>query len=223
MYFRSHLRLLGSAGLLQDLRIGSFNTGSGAYLAAVTPATTIFSGMPFETHTLIDPKAKDRALDMVVKDVRIQQELPIWAIDQGHVYSLGTGVLDVLDVRYFSDPTDSLNLGEHKLTWWKYETTATGQQLRIYPALLASYQLVIDALLAVSLGAGDLATVNLLDDKQVLWGAAAHCYWQLEQKSPAQEAGQYRDRRREAAREHSKLAARFQPPSSRKIQLDEVW
>mgnify|MGYP001611606624 FL=1 len=46
LYFRHWLSLLGSAGKIQDLRVGSFNTGSGAYLGAQTLATAIFSGMP---------------------------------------------------------------------------------------------------------------------------------------------------------------------------------
>src|SRR3990172_1927509 len=63
LYHRHYLRLLGSIGLLQDLRVGTFNAGSGAFLAAITAATTIISGMPFEVHALVSPAEKDRAID----------------------------------------------------------------------------------------------------------------------------------------------------------------
>jgi hypothetical protein len=223
MYERHWLRLLGSAGKIQDTRVGSFNTGSGAFLSAITAGTTIFSGMPFEVHGLLDPAEKDRALDSVIKDLRVAQEVPIWAIPQGNVYSLGPDIYDVLSVRYFSDPTDSLNLGEHVVQWWKLEHTATGNQLRINQTLQASYQLILEALTSVSLGAGDLATVNIPSDDMVLWGATARCYWLLGRKAPAQEAGQYAQEGQRAAREYTRLAQRFQPVISRKIQLDEVY
>lgn len=223
MYSRSWLRLLGSAGFLQDVRVASFNTGSGSFFAAQTLATTIYSGMPFEVHSLISPAEKDRALDDAIARVRVRQEVPIWAIDGGHTYSVGPELLDIADVRYFSDPTASLSRDEHQLSWWKLESTGSGQELRVFPALQASQQLVIDAVLGVSLGAGDLATVNLPNDDWVLWGAAARCLWMLEQRSPGQEAGRYRERRLEAAREFTRLALRFQPRFGRPIQLAEVW
>lgn len=223
LYHRHWMRLLGSAGFIQDVRVGSFNTGSGAFLTAVTTVTAIFSGMPFEVHALISPVDKDEVIDEAIKDVRIQQEYPIWSIEDGHVYSLGSNIQDILDVRYFSTPTDSLNLGEHKLDWWKYEVTATGNQLRINPSLPASYQLILNALLEVSLGAGDLATVNLISPKPILWSAAARCLWMIEQQAPAKEAEVYAKRRQQAAREATRLYRRLQPKITRKIMLDEVW
>src|SRR3990167_10656208 len=72
MYHRHYLRLLGSAGFIQDVRVGSFNTGSGAFMGAQTLATTIFSGMPFEVAGLISPAEKDMALDAVIRDVRVR-------------------------------------------------------------------------------------------------------------------------------------------------------
>jgi hypothetical protein len=179
--------------------------------------------MPFEVHGIISPADKDRAIDAVIRDVRYRQELAIWAIDQGHIYSLGADVLDVIDVRYFSDPTDSLSRGEGHPHWFKFEQTASRNELRITPSLLPSYQLVIDAILAPSLGAGDLATVNLPSQEWAVAGAAARCYWMLEQRAPGQEAGKYKERRVEAAREYTRLSNRFQPIIARKIQLDEPY
>ncbi len=223
LYHRHWLRLLGSAGFIQDTRVGSFNTGSGAYLSAVTAATTIYSGMPFEVHALMSPSDKDRALDAVIRDVRYRQELALWAVPQGHIYSLGPDVLDVIDVRYYSDPTSSLDRGQGYPQWFKFEQTASRNELRIEPSLLPSYQLVIDAILAPSLGAGDLATVNLPSDQWALAGAAARCYWMLEQQGPGQETSKYKERRVEAAREYTRLSNRFQPIIARRIQLDEPY
>ena len=223
LYFRHWLRLLGSAGRIQDVRVGSFNTGIGAFAGAVVLATTVFSGMPYEVHGALDPAEKDAVLDAVIREVRIQEEQPLWSVKDMTIYSLGPEVLDVIDVRYYADPAGSLNRDEGRLTWFGLAKTATGQELRISEALPASYQLIYDAIVTVSLGAGDLATVNLDSDNLVIWGAAARCYWMLEQQAPGQEAGKYKERRAEAARKYSVLSARFQPKIVRKIQLDEYY
>ena len=203
--------------------MASFNTGSGAFYSPVALASTIFSGMPFEVHALLSPAEKDRQLDNVIRDVRYRQEVPIWAIDSGSVYSLGPEIMDIIDVRYLSDPTDSLSIGEHGMDWWKWEKVATGQYLRVAPALSYSQQLIIDAVLAVSLGASDLATVNLPDDGLVLWGASARCYWLLQQRAPGQEAGEYAAKGQQAATQYTRLSARFQPVIAKKIQLNTLW
>lgn len=223
MYERHWMRLIATVGDNQDLRIGSFNTGSGAFIQAVTLVSTSVSGRTVEVHSMLSPVDKDRALNSVIRDVRVLREHPIWAIDNGHVYSLGDDIYQIHDVRYLSDPSDSLNLGEHKLRWWKYEVTATGNQLRIDPSLPASYQLILKALVAVSLGAGELATVNLPSEDMILWGAAARCYWMIEQSSPGQETAIYKARRAEAAKEYTRLAMRFQPYRHQRPMLDEVW
>ncbi len=223
LYQRHWLRLLGSAGFIQDLRVGSFNCGSGAFLAAQTLATTIFSGMPFEVHAALPPDEKDRCLDAVIRDMRLRQELPIWAIAESHLYSLGPDVYYVLDVRYLTDPTDSLNTGEHAMNWWKVDKTASGNTLRVEPALLQSQQLLVDCVMGLTLGAGDLATVNLPSDEWALSGAAARCYWLLEQRAPGQNPGSYKERRAEAAREYTRQSARHQPAITIKTQLDEWW
>lgn len=223
MYQRHWLRLLGSIGVIQDVRVASFNTGSGAFYSPVALASTIFSGMPFEVHALLSPAEKDRQLDNVIRDVRYRQEVPIWAIDAGCLYSIGPEIMDIIDVRYLSDPAGSLDTGEGHMDWWKYEKTASGQQLRVTPALSYSQQLIVDAVLAVSLGASDLATVNLPDDGLVLWGASARCYWLLQQRAPGQEASEYAAKGQQAATQYTRLSARFQPMIAKKIQLDAPW
>jgi hypothetical protein len=216
LYERKWLRLLGSAGFIQDVRIGSFNTGSGAFLAAVTAATTIFSGMPFEIHTKVPPVEKDAALDAVIRDVLYREEVTIDSVDQGHIYSLGADILDIVDVRYYSDP-------ERRPQWFKHARTASGNELRIRPALTYSCQLVIDAIRTVSLGDGDLATVNLPNDDWILAGAAARCWQLLRLNAPGKETGIYKDFQAEAARIYSDLSRAYQPVITRKVQLDEVW
>jgi hypothetical protein len=222
LYQRHWLRLLGSAGVIQDLRVGSFNTGSGAYLSAQTLATTVFSGMPYELHALMPPTEMDQALTDVIADLRTYRELAIWATPESYIYSLGPDVLDVLDVRILTAPTGSLNRGEYPAGWWKTEQTATRYELRIDAALLVSQQLLIGAITSLSLGAGDLATVNLPSDEWLLSGAAARCYWLLDQRVPGQVSA-YGERRREMARRFTALSGRFQPVVSRKVQLDNIW
>jgi hypothetical protein len=222
LYYRHWLRLLGSAGVIQDLRVASFNTGSGAYLSAQTLATAIYSGMPFEVHAMLPPDEMDQAITDVISDLRTRREIALWALPEGHIYSLGPDVLDVLEARYLTDPAASLDRGEHALAWWKVEQTATRYEIRIDPSLVASQQLVLDAITSLSLGAGDLATVNLPSDEWVLAGAAARCYWLLDQQAPGQSAA-YEARRREAARRFTALSTRFQPVVTRRIRLDERW
>jgi hypothetical protein len=219
MYYRAYMRMLGSAGQIQDLRVGSFNTGSGAFFAAVTLATTIYSGMPFEVHSLLSPAEKDRAIDGAIQGLRVRQEVPIWGTDSLMVYSLGQEILDVLDVRYFSDPLGSLSQGEGMIRNWRYVTTATGQEIRLQSAIGASQQLILDAILTPTLGAGDLATLNLLDDEVVLWGAAARCYYLMEADAPGQETAKFKEKRQEAAFQYSKL--NVGPFVTRKIQMGQ--
>jgi hypothetical protein len=179
--------------------------------------------MPFEVISLLSPVEMDRAIDRCIQDVRKLEELPLWSIDQKHEYSIGPEVIDVSDAYYFSDPTHSLDKGQRGLNWFGIVKTATGQELRIEPSLPASYQIIMKAVLEATLGAGDLATVNLPSDEPVLWGATSRCYWLVEQRSPGQEAIRYKELRREAAHAYTTLAQRFTPKITRRIQLDQPW
>jgi hypothetical protein len=134
------------------------------------------------------------------------------------------GDYDILDVRYLADPTNSLNPDERQIPWFRVDATASeGKELRIAPALRASQKLILDTIQAVRLGEHDLAAVDMPSADLVLAGAAARCLWLLEQQSPGQEAARYRERRLEAARQYTKLAARFMPAVTRRIMLDEPW
>ncbi len=224
IYYRHYLRLLGSAGFIQDMRVGSFNTGSGAFVGAQTLATTIFSGMPYEVHRLVSPSDKDAALDAVISGVRELQERYYWSIDGMHIYSMNPTVdIDIVAARYYSNPNGSLDKGEGQFAWWKFVKTINAHELRVSPSMPASYQLVIDVIVAPSLAADDLATVNLESDDLVIWGAAARCYWMAGRGAPAQETALFDQQRREAAREYSRLSANFKPKITRKPQLDSLY
>ncbi len=221
MYQRHVVRLLTTSGYFQDARVATFNTASGAFMCLLAAATTVISGASYELHGLLPPDEKDQCLTDIVGRLRVQQELPIDSVKDAVVYSLGREVLDVQDVRLFDYPVGSRGASA-ALKWWQLATTATGQELRIYPALEVSQQLVLDAITAATLGAADTATISLPSDDWLLSGAGAMAYWLLEARAPAQETARYRERRRELASQFARLSSRFQPAVSRKIQLD-TW
>lgn len=237
IYYRHHLRLLGSAGFIQDMRVGSFNTGSGAFVGAQTLATTIFSGMPYEVHRLISPTDKDKAIDAVISGIRNREKRDLWTIENMTVYSLGPEYLDIVGVSYYADPLGSLNQDEMPVIWHRFEQVTGAQplatvvytglplvsKLHIGVALPASYHLVMDAITSISLGAGDLATVNLQSDDLVIWGAAARCYWMAGRGEPAQETAEFDRQRKEAAREYTRLSQIYKPKITRKVQLDTLY
>jgi hypothetical protein len=413
MYFRHHLRLTGIDGVIHDTRVASFGCASGDFIAGVGAPEIVPVGAVFEVHAMLSPAEKDRALDAVIRDVRVRREIPIESVDGATVYSIpgiveaenlienpsveldingftatgttgtwnvvrttafskfggwglvqqksgfgdvtadvttiydmrgrwkslgkphifsvyvpcslsqtvhlearmpattyvgdfgtasgrrlslrfispeassadpqelalvtrvfmGIGVsytdgwmceeensdrigqpsdyidgeqldciwegephaspsarmkqldsADLLDVRYLADPTNTANPGERQIPWWKVDTTASeGRELRIAPALHGSQKLIFDVLTTARLGQNDLATVDVPYDDWILAGAAAHCWWLMEQQAPGKEAGMYRERRQEAARLYSRLSQRFQGAISRRVMLDEPW
>jgi hypothetical protein len=217
--------MLGSLGVIQDVRIFTFNPSTGGFLAQQTQATTVMSGMPFEVHALMSPSEKDGVIDFVIRDLRYAQEIPLWSVPNSHIYSLGPEILDITNVRYYTDPTGSLSRSlsdaEGLVSWFGFYTTASGQELRIRPSLAASYQLILDAVLAPSLGAGDLATLHLPSEDWVLQGVAARCFWLLEQRSASTEQSKHKSYRREMANGFTALSRRFQPATTRRIQTEE--
>jgi hypothetical protein len=131
---------------------------------------------------------------------------------------------DVLDVRYLSDPSNTLHPGEKQVPWFRVDATASeGRELRIAPALRASQTLILDVLTGARLGEHDLAMVDLPSDEWILAGAAARCLWLLEQRAPGKEAGMYRERRQEAVKLFSRLSQRYQGAISRRVMLDEPY
>jgi hypothetical protein len=415
MYFRHWMRVTGPDGVIHDTRVASFNTGTGHFVMGVAAADNIEAGSVFEVHSQLSPQEKDRALDAVIRDIHVQREMQVDAVDGANVYDLpgivdainlivnpsvehtrygfagandqsqvsrqflspilgryslrvadtfptlsGYGVTydmagkwrnyqtphifsayvradiaaasiqlrahlgatvvlgetepllqddvrrlslrftsppasvsgtqhliiycyvettepvhsfvtdgwmceeesegnaigqpsdyvdgdqpecrwlgephasrsvryvrhgyDILDVRYLADPSNTLNPGERQIDWFRVDATGSEwQELRISPALRANQVLILDTLQGARLGEHDLAVVDIPSADLVLAGAAARCLWLMEQQSPGQERGVYAERRKEAAKLYTQLAARYKPAVTRRVMLDEPW
>lgn len=213
-----------------DYLIASFNAGSGAYVTSIAGVNAIPSGADFEVHHQVSPTEKDRVIDQTIRRVRYRQEVGFPSIDGARHYSLAynlvaspNALIDVLDCYYFADPSASANRDKRHFDHWEVAETATGPELRVWPALAASKQIVLDAILEPTLAAGDAATINLPDDQWILIGAAVRAYDLLAAEAGAKEVKVYKDRRTDLAREYSKLSARFQPLIERKVQFGDPW
>lgn len=215
-------------------RVGSFHTGSGAYYVQTAVfgapfAGAIASGADYERHAVISPDDKNRALDDTLQRLRIRQEVGITTVSGARYYDLDAAasphrIADVLDAYVFADPSNTGNRDRRSFsTTPAVVGTATGIELRIDSALDLSALLVVDALLELTLGSGDTATVNIPDERWVLSGAAAKCWDLLAQKAPGTNARQYEARRDDAARTFSDLSARYKPPTARKLGLSEPF
>lgn len=209
-----------------DYRVGSANVASGALVSAQAMRAAIASGADYEFASLLSAAEKDQAINDAIKRLRINQEVGVNTVDGALHYTIDGAasphyIEDVLDVYYFSDPAGSLNRGETRLAWFDVKPTPTGTELRIAPALGASQQIILDALLALTLGAGDAATINIPDERLVLWGAEAQCWDRLSKRTPGTATQQYQQFRDNAARQYSQLAAKFKPQVARRIQFDE--
>ena len=229
LYTRNWGRLFHSTNVATacDFRVATFNWASGAFVSGAVEATSVPSGAEYEMHKLLSPTDKDTALDQTIRTLRVRREIAFDSVDGLHIYSL-TGLLGgayvltdprthVLNAYVYADPTASLNRAKRSLGHWAVVETGSGTELHVSPALGASQQLAIDAILAVTLGASEVATINLPDAEWVLAGAAARSYWLIEQRAPGQEAERYRERRREAASRFTSLSARHAPAIERDL------
>lgn len=221
LYQRAVIRLLDGSSNLQDVRVASFNTGSGAFLTLMVGATTIASGTAYEIHTLLSPSEKDQALTYVSERLRTGEEYPINAIDGLSVYTVDPFVRDIQNVRIAAYPVESHNMRD--VAWWKLSVASFGNQyLEIRPAPVASERIVVDAIVNRGLETDEQDTIYLPNEDWLLSGAAAHCYWLLERRAPAQNVKPFQDARRELALRFQRLSRRYQPHVERKIQLD-TW
>ncbi len=218
MYARAWGKVIGH----EQVRIATWNTGSGAWFSFQGTGTSggIASGAEYEIHSLCSPDDKDVALNSTLEQVRIMREFPMWTIKDARQYVLSSNILDVFDAYYFHDPTSSLNREHLRLAHWKMRETMSGNELRIAPALDASQQIMMTALLSVTLGAADVATVDIPDEDWILAGAAARAFNILGAHAPGQEVKAYQERRADAARQFSRLSSRFRPSYNRKVELD---
>jgi hypothetical protein len=217
----------GPAG---EIRVASFNCGSGAYVAAQNSnfAGNYPSGMEYERHEMLSPTDKNRAIDDAVKRLRVRREVALPTVEGLTTYTLDGAasphtILEVLDAYYFADPASSLDRDHREVITARPVTTATGWELRIDRGLAASQQLVLDAVLALTLGAADTATVNIPDERLVLYGAEAKCWDLVARQAPRAAADEYRKLRDEAARAYAQLAARFKVPVDRPVGFEEPF
>jgi hypothetical protein len=213
-----------------EVRVASFNAASGALFStsrSITPLTQ--SGNEYERHDTLPGSEKNRAINDALRRIRVRREVGIDAIDGGHLYALDTAasphaITHILDVYYFANPSGTLGRDLRGIVDWEIVPTATGTDLRIEPALTASQQLCILADIALTLGSGDAATINIPSDEWLLSGAAAKSYDLLIRRAPGQSRGQYEKSRAEFARSFSRLSAIYAPPQATGMQglLEEV-
>jgi hypothetical protein len=187
------------------------------------PPYNVYPGDAYEIHEMVSPDEKDLALDRTLRRVWSRQEVPIWAVNGQQQYSLGQSVGEIFDVYVYGNPAGSLDRGRGALSWWGEATTATGREVRVTPAPLASQQLILDAQVWATLGAADTATVNIPDVDWILDGAAAVCYEILGRRSPGQEAGAYATEAKRYGRAWMAGQGRWLPAVTRKVELETPW
>lgn len=214
LYNRAWIRVASA-----DYQVGTYNAGSGAFLSGQLTLNAIASGALYELHERLNAAEMDAAIDETILGIVVRREVGIRSIDGALFYTLDGAaspntIKTVLNTYYFANPSGSLNRDRREFVPKpQFVATPTGNELRLTPgqALGASYQIVLDAILELSLPAGDTATINLPHEEVVLWGAAARCYDLIIQRSPGQEAGLYEKRRSDAVRMFNRLAPRDMP------------
>ena len=220
VYVRAMLRVASG-----DYRVASWNAASGAYVSQQLTIQPIASGADYELHQKLSANDKNRTIDDTVLRLRIRQEVAITATDNLTFYDISGAasphsITDVLNVYYFVTPDGSLTRQENYLNDARLVMTASGQELRINPGLQGSQQIVLDAILTLTLQSGDAATINIPDERWLLAGASARCYGLMIQAAPGQQAGELRNRQMEWAAEFTRLSSRFAPNYERKIRLE---
>lgn len=213
-----------------DYRVGSFNAPSGILASAQVLKNAVPSGADYEMSNLLPATVKDRAIDDVIKRLRVRQEVGFPSVDGALFYDIDGAASpaaiinpeDILDAYYYADPTNSLNRRRQELDNWDPQMTGSGMELRIAPRLSGSFQIVMDVLITLTLGASDAATVNIPDERLVLFGAESQCWHVLTKTAPGTLRATYTENRDDAARMYSDLAAKFKRPVARNLHFDRV-
>jgi hypothetical protein len=225
------------SGQVQDLRAyirhagvtyrcASFNFASGAWVTAQLAATTVGSGDRFDVSKLLDPKQMDLCIDRTVSRLRMRFEVPLASTDGAQFYNIDSAaspqtIKTVLEAYYWASPTATANRDARRFRWYGTEQTATGMELRIDPPISGSLTIIMDAILDMTLGSTDAATLNFGHDSPIVWGAINQALDLVIQRAPGQEAGRYKERRQEAAAMWNALSAKFMPLVDRQIMFDE--
>ncbi len=225
LYERSWIYIGG-----MELRVASFNVGSGAYISGGLGSGGWLSGAEYERHDLVPPTEKNRAIDDSIKRLRLLQEVPVESVDDAEYYpierlaaALPNEIIeptDVMDVYYYADAANSLDRNRRELDQWSVIETGSGIDLHISPRLPSGNQIIMQAMLAMTLGSTDVATINIPDERLVLFGAEAQCWHLLSKSAPGTNRATYEQSRNEAAMAYSDLAAKFKRPVDRKLEFD---
>ncbi len=221
LYGRAYIRA-GSA----DYRVGSYNFQSGSFLAQqAVLLVSLGSGGDYEIHSRLPAPDLDRCIDQTILELRVEREIGVPSLPGAFIYNIDGAasphtLVDYNEVYFYASPDSTTNRNRGDFNNVNLVHTPTGNELRLNCALNASQRVVIDAILQLTLGAGDEATINVPDRDWVLWGAAARAYNMLIQQTPGQDATLLKERRAEAARAFTKKSQRWQPGISRRITLD---
>lgn len=232
MYQNAWLYVEGSIAIgdtgpsLFQYMIASYNAASGAFISLQLAKEWHSNTANFEVHTRVPPYDKDRAIDSVIQRIRLRQEVGINTIDGALVYTIDGAaspyMIDrILNIHIAANPSNSQNLDIRHVSDWDVVPTATGNVLRLTYAVQGSQQLLLDAILAPTLGV-DTATINIPDERWILAGAAVTCYDLLIQDAPGQQVQQLQQRRAEHAAEFSRLTTRFAPAYAEPIRLHDI-
>ncbi len=211
-----------------DYRVASFNAASGQYVTGQFIEATISVGDEFEVHSRLSATEKNNAIDETLKRLAFRQEVGLPTGTAGQDFfaienaASPNYIVDVLDAYWFANPTGTLDRDLRRFDDIHLVTTATGREIRVAPAPGASAQLVLAAILTVTLGPTEAATVNLPDDDRwLLAGAAANCYNLMIQDTPGQNDAAMSIRRAEWSRIFTDLSAKRTPEYVRKVRLGE--
>ena len=204
-------------GTQQAFRVASFNTASGAFITVQTAASPLASGGDFTVIPRLSPYDLNLSIDRTVSRMRGRQEVVIQATDQAHYYTIdtaasGASVQKVLNVYYFAQATATTDRDIRYFWWWGVQTTGSGTtELRIDPSVASGAQIVLDAIVDMTLGAAETATINLPHDEWLHSGALMHAYNLLVQQAPGQASGELRQNRAEWANQWRVANAKYQP------------
>lgn len=212
MHVNSWLRVFGG-----DLRVGSFNVGSGALISnqygAFVGAPSL--GMPYELHGALSPTDKDRALDEAVKALRLRREVAVGINASQTFVPLPAGVERVLHGHLFASAGDLRDRDRHELVSVDVVTTPSGAEVRFGPAPTVGGQVALDAVTVATLGLGEEATVSAPDERLILEKAAAVCWAMLARRAPRGTADEYKRLQQEAEVRYEALARNFRVPDLR--------
>ncbi len=207
----------------QTFRVGSFNAASGAWVTAQMTQTAVASGAQIEVHMRLSPQQLNQCIDRTVSRFRFKQEVPINAITGAMQYNIdqavpGVAISKVMDVYYYSQPLATDNRGRQEFDWWGFDTTASGTaELRIDPSVASGNQIIMNAIVDMTLGSAEAATINIPHDEWVYAGAAMHALNLLIQQAPGQAAGELLQRRREYAAWWRAVNANYSPQNIRSM------